>query len=229
MASGRNTIDGLMTEYDRIIDLLIKRLRNLLISLGNERARIKDSMRVEIQQISDAKKREFENKKLDFENRYTFLGEKYSHYRITKEEELAVMNRYYRIQQIEQDIKGLLEEEIKLSEQENTTLANEEKILNDDIAKVSKLLGQIEQRIAGRKGFAFKIFGKSKNAVILTPAELKQIYERIVIIYQDLEKRGKEEDIIRTRIEPLKKQIEAKAKDIINRLEVNIKGGTTPT
>lgn len=228
MALGKNPLDNLKDEYDKLVTKLIKVLKDLVNRLNEEKRNIKQRRANAVTQLYTEKKETFKTKKEEFYEGIRKKGEKPG-FLMTAEERMGRKNRDLRIQELEVEMERLLNEEMQISQGEARTFADEEKSLDEDIEKVSQLLRAIEEKTGVGK-FSIKIFGKGgKNTAMLTPQELNAIYQQIVKVHDHLVARGQEDQRETTRFEPMMRQLGAKADDIIGRLKVVISGGTTPS
>lgn len=238
MASQIN-LDGLMKEYDKLIDALLKRLRDLISRLYEERREIYRMLEEDAASLHHLKNSLFQNEKQKY---LTAMDERKaehaskSGFKMSAEELVGITGfvrklreKEERIAELEKELQMLLEQDIKLTEQETITLKSEQSIISGDLERAGKLIDQIEQKVGKKKKFEFKVFGKGRSTILLTPQELKAIYDQIVLIYEDFMKRGQIAKWEKERFEPMKKQIEEKANDLINRLKVVITAGVAPS
>lgn len=217
----KNPIEELKKAYDEALHSILLRLTDLLNTLLKERADMELRIKTDLQRIFEAKKLEVLAKKEEFIQEWEKQKST-----LTAQQIDSIKKKADRVTELEKEFGALLEEDINLGNNEVTNLKKEEASLFADMGIISTLITQIRNKVGAKKKYQFMVFGKGRNSVLLTPQELRQIYDQIKLVYQSLAKRGQEERIIKERIEVMKKRIEERANQILVQMDVTITGLT---
>jgi hypothetical protein len=196
-------IDELRDRYDNLVKRIMNELKHAIEDLMKQKQRIMKQRKITIEDVHQARREIFTASREEFYADAAAKGQEISD------------NTKQRINELEEELKRLLETELPVEGRNNTSHAADQKFLEIGIHELNVLLNYIHQN----SGVSGGLFGFRPNKGRRRHLPVEAIYNRINQLYNAIMTREKNEELNEEHFLLFKEKVENEADRILEQLE----------
>jgi hypothetical protein len=229
-------INAVKIKYNQLVDDLMKELRKLANVLREERLERKVIEKLYGRELYNTRKAEFDRLNKDFKRRMAVIEHKLGGGVLIDQHNnpLSVLRHsgkidwkpiLDRIKELDDNFEHLLMEDIRIEEGNLVSINKIEGEVDLEFEVVNGLIIYLEENVQASHYRVFKINVRRKvpeGTISLTPSILEQIRERVYNVYQQLVRRGNEEQRRDKYYTPLKNKIEIETRKLLDSMEAQM-------